>query len=273
MPVRNLHLISGLPRSGSTLLCAILRQNPRFTAAMTSPVVSLVNALMPRLSEASEFSSFFDDERRRSMLRGLFDSYYRETSHDRVIFDTNRLWTGKAALLHDLYPEARIICCVRDVGSIIDSIERILRKNPLQLSRMFHFQPGSSIYARVETLMNSDTGVIGLAWSCLREAWFGEHAKTLILVKYDTLVSEPERTIGQLYSQLHEPMFNHDFSDVEYDEPGYDASMGMPGLHRVRKKVQPEERTPCIPPDILTKYADANFWLKPTLNRHGVTVL
>ncbi|MEG5055281.1 MULTISPECIES: sulfotransferase [unclassified Microcoleus] len=32
------HFISGLPRSGSTLLAALLRQNPRFHSAMTSPV-------------------------------------------------------------------------------------------------------------------------------------------------------------------------------------------------------------------------------------------
>jgi sulfotransferase len=34
----NIHFISGLPRSGSTLLSAILRQNPRFHAGMTGPV-------------------------------------------------------------------------------------------------------------------------------------------------------------------------------------------------------------------------------------------
>ena len=39
-----LHFISGLPRSGSTLLAAILRQNPRFHAAMSSPVGSLFMA-------------------------------------------------------------------------------------------------------------------------------------------------------------------------------------------------------------------------------------
>jgi len=33
-----IHFIAGLPRSGSTLLAGILRQNPRFHAAMTSPV-------------------------------------------------------------------------------------------------------------------------------------------------------------------------------------------------------------------------------------------
>lgn len=33
-----LHFISGLPRSGSTLLAGLLRQNPNFAAAMTGPV-------------------------------------------------------------------------------------------------------------------------------------------------------------------------------------------------------------------------------------------
>ncbi|MEM5734156.1 sulfotransferase, partial [Shewanella algae] len=38
---RRFHFISGLPRSGSTLLSAILRQNPRFSAGMSSPVAML----------------------------------------------------------------------------------------------------------------------------------------------------------------------------------------------------------------------------------------
>ncbi|MBR8827105.1 MAG: hypothetical protein DSM107014_04230 [Gomphosphaeria aponina SAG 52.96 = DSM 107014] len=40
------HLISGLPRSGSTLLAGILRQNPNFHAGMSSPVGGLMNQLL-----------------------------------------------------------------------------------------------------------------------------------------------------------------------------------------------------------------------------------
>jgi sulfotransferase len=268
-----LHVISGLPRSGSTLLCAVLRQNRRFTAAMTSPVVSLVNALLPRMSRGNEFAEFFDDEKRRSILRGVFGSYYGTVPLGNVVFDTNRTWTGKAALLADLYPEARIICCVREVGWIIDSVERMLRRNPLQVSRMFSFQPGSSVYGRIETLMNSETGVIGLAWSSLREAWFSENAKKLILIDYDKLVREPEGTMRRLYEELGEPLFQHDFDHVVYDEPDYDASMGMPGLHQVQEKVEYQKREPCIPPDIFARYSSTGFWLKPEMNRRGAVIL
>src|SRR4051812_42292872 len=202
MTVSRLHLIAGLPRSGSTLLCALLRQNPRFTASMTSPVASLIGALMPKMSGGSEFSVFFDDQRRRALLRGIFDNYYADVPEGRVVFDTNRTWSGRAQLLSELYPQARIICCVREVGWIIDSVERMLRRNPLQLSRIFNFQPGGSVYSRTEILMNSDNGLIGHAWALLREAWFGENAKRLIVVSYNSLVSQPAATMARLYQEL-----------------------------------------------------------------------
>lgn len=225
------------------------------------------------MSGSSEFAAFFNDERRQAVLRSVFDAYYADTTSTQVVFDTNRMWTGKAALLHSLYPEARIICCVREVGWIIDGLEAMLRRNPLQASRIFNSQTGSSIYGRVEKLMNSDTGLIGLAWSALREAWFSEHAQQLIVINYDRLVHEPSSTIRRLYQELHEPWFDHDFNHVAYDEPNYDEAMGMPGLHKVREKVEPQKREPCIPPDIFAKYADATFWLKQEMNRRGAVVL
>jgi sulfotransferase len=269
----NVNFISGLPRSGSTLLCAVLRQNPRFVASMTSPVGLLCTSLIPNMSAGTEFASFFDDDRRRAILRGLFNSYYAPTTVSQVIFDTNRTWTGKTALLKDLYPKARIICCVRDIWWIVESIEHILQKHPLQVSRMFSFKPGSSVFARVDTLMMPETGLIGLAWSLLREAWYGPNASMLIIVRYETLVQTPEQTIQRLYEELGEPYFKHDFDSLEYDEPNYDAHLGLPGMHTVRRKLEPQQRASCLPPEIPAKCADTSFWSQPGANRNGVVVL
>jgi sulfotransferase len=267
-----IHFISGLPRSGSTLLCALLRQNPRFAAAMSSPVASLVTSLHQKMC-GGEFSVFFDDERRATMLRGVFESYYANTGVNQMVFDTNRSWTAKMPLLNALYPGSRVICCVRETGWIIDSVERMLARNPLQLSRMFNFRPGASVYTRVDLLMNSETGLIGLPWANLREAWFGAEAHRLIVVPYETLARAPRAVLQQLYRELGEPWFEHDLAHVSYDEPDYDAAIGMPGLHQVRPKVEYLSRRPVIPPDLFAKHAHAHFWAKPELNPHGVTVL
>jgi sulfotransferase len=268
------HFVSGLPRSGSTLLSAILRQNPRFRARMTSPVAALCAAVLPRMS-SSEFGVFFDDDRRRDVLRGLFESYYRTTqaAPGTVFFDTNRTWTAQLALLADLYPASRVICCVRDIGQILNSVEGMLQKNPLRLSRIFNFQRGASVYGRAETLMNSETGLIGQPWANLREAWFGPHARRLVVLRYEQFVKEPGRTLDRLYDALGEPRWTHDLERLEYDEPAYDEGIGMPGLHAVRPRVCEETRPPCIPPDLLAKHAGLKFWERPELNARDVTIL
>jgi len=267
------HFISGLPRSGSTLLSALLKQNPRFSAAVTSPIAALTGALTPKMSSGGEFSTFFDDEKRLRILRAVFDSYYADRPPGAVIFDTNRIWTGKLPILLKLYPDARIICCVREIGWIIESVEQMLRKNPTQVSRIFDYKPGSSIYGRVETLMNSDNGLVGLPWASLREAWFGPYANRLIILNYETLTSAPKATLQRIYQEVREPWFEHDFDNVVYDEPEYDEKLGMPGLHKVKSKVEYQKREPTIPPDLFAKYADLSFWRKPELNPKNVLVL
>src|SRR5487761_1457359 len=109
-----IHFISGLPRSGSTLLAAILRQNPRFHAGMTSPVGAMYTALEAAMSRRNEAAVFIEDMQRRDVLKGVFDNYYRAIQREKLVFDTNRVWCAKLPGLTQLFPDARIVCCVRD---------------------------------------------------------------------------------------------------------------------------------------------------------------
>jgi sulfotransferase len=239
---------------------------------VTSPMAGLCALLQQKMAN-SEFAVFFDEPRREQMLQGIFRSYYAHASAGQVVFDTNRSWTGRVPLLARLYPNSRVICCVRDVGRILDSIERLRAKNPLQLSKMFADKAETNVYARSEVLMDSTSGVIGAAWTTLREAWFSDEAKRLILVTHESLVRRPQQTLRRLYEELGEPLFEHDFEHVSYSEPDYDAQLGMPGLHTVRSVVRYEEIPLCIPPDLFNKYAKTNFWAQPDLNERAVLVL
>lgn len=88
------HFISGLPRSGSTLLAGILRQNPRFHAGMSSPVASLLNVFLEQVGANGEFATFFSHEKRRDMCRALLASYYADRLDKEVLFDTNRMFNA-----------------------------------------------------------------------------------------------------------------------------------------------------------------------------------
>ncbi len=267
-----IHFISGLPRSGSTLLAAILRQNPRFHAGMTSPVGSMYMALEKSMSRRNETAVFIDAKQRRDILAGLFTSYYSETQADKVVFDTNRMWCAKLPGLTQLFPEARIICCVRDVGWVMDSIERLVRRNAFEPSGMFGYESGGTVFSRIAAVAGSE-GLVGFALDALKDGFFGEQAPAMILLEYDALVADPTRALKMIYDFIGEPWFDHDFDNVEYDADDFDLALGAPGLHTIRRKVEFIPRQTVLPPQLFHRFDGDMFWRDPNSNPHNVRIV
>ncbi len=267
-----IHFIAGLPRSGSTLLAAILRQNPRFHAGMTSPVGGLYMALEAALSRRNEAAVFIEEAQRRAVLRGLFANYYEAVESEKLVFDTNRVWCAKLPALSQLFPQARVICCVRSVSWIMDSIERLVRRNAFELSGMFGFDPGGTVYSRVNRLAAGD-GVVGFALDALKEAFYGEHAEKLVLIEYRALARAPEPTLRLLYDMLGEPYFPHDFDNVEFSADAFDLALGTRGLHEVRRKVEWIERQTILPPELFARFEHDMFWRHPAATGRGAPII
>ena len=269
--MRALHFISGLPRSGSTLLAALLRQNPALHANVTSPVGSMVGALLADMSAGSETSVFVDNAQRAALLRGVFANYYGVHQAGQTVFNTNRGWTGRLDLLAQLFPECRVICCVRHVPWIIDSVERLIRRNTLELSRIFDFDRGGTVYARAEGLMSSN-GLIGFPLNALKQAMHGAETARLLLLPYDLLAGDPSVAMEAIYNFTGLPFFRHDFENISFDTAEFDARLGTPGLHRVRPKAVREERATILPPDLWQRYEGASVWRNSGFNTEGVRI-
>jgi sulfotransferase len=247
-----IHFISGLPRSGSTLFSAILRQNPRFHAMMTSPVGAIYLAVLGAVSRKNESAVFIEPDQKRELLSGVFRNYYHAIGAEKVVFDTNRIWCSKMPALTRLFPQAKVIACVRHVPWIMDSIERLERRNAFDLSGIFGFDAGSTVYTRVGRLAGSD-GLVGHAIDCLREAFYGGYADRLILVTYEALTRAPAATMKILYDFIGEAPFEHDFDNVEYAADDFDAGLGSP--------------------ELFARYENDAFWMNPDLNVHGVPII
>ncbi len=266
------HFIAGLPRSGSTLLAGILRQNPRFHAGMTSPLGVMYMALETAMSRRNETAVFIADAQRRAVLRGLFSNYYDGVHQDKIVFDTNRAWCTKLPALTQLFPDARFICCVRDIGWIMDSVERLVRRNAFELSGMFGFEAAGTVFTRVARLASSD-GLVGFALDALREAFFSEHASRLILVEYQALTRSPRQTMALLYQMLGQAPFEHDFDNVDYEADRFDLPLGSPGLHTVRRRVEWVERQTVLPPALFERFTGDAFWRAPELAARDVAII
>ncbi len=200
-----------------------------------------------------------DQEQRARLLHGLFDSYYADRTEP-VIFDTNRAWTAKLPALMTLFPDARMICCVRDVAWVMDSLECQFRANAFEHTRLFN-SPGerSTVYTRIEALANANR-LVGFPWHALREACYSDYAERLVLVEYDLVTHRPGEVMKLIYEFLGEKPFKHDFDNVAYDAPAFDAQLGVDGLHRVHPRVEPRPRATILPPDLFERYAKLAFW-------------
>lgn len=226
---------------------------------MSSPVAALFEGILGQVSAGSEISALVDEEQRARILRGLFTSYYADRVEP-VIFDTNRSWTAQMPALMRLFPEAKVICCVRDVAWVLDSLERQFRANAFENTRLFNSQAErATVYTRVEALAHANR-LVGFPWHALREVCFSDFADRVILVEYDLLTHRPSDVFDLLYDFLGEERFAHDFTNVKYDAPQFDAQLGLDGLHRVHREVKPRPRDTILPPDLFQRYSQLAFW-------------
>ncbi len=170
------------------------------------------------------------------------------------------MWTSRVAAVHKLFPESKMICCVRNPAWVMDSVERLIRKNAFDVSRIFNnAQERSTVYTRADALLNPHR-MIGFAWSALKEAYYSELSDMLLLVDYDLLASRPGEVLPLIYGFIGEEAFDHDFDNVEYEAEDFDTQLLAKGLHTVRGKVELKPRQTILPPDLFKRCQDLIFW-------------
>src|SRR5688500_11766121 len=86
---KTFHFISGLPRSGSTLLANILAQNPRFETTATSSILGIIINIRDQWDAL--FAATPDEQGKIDVMRGILPSFYRRTPKP-VVLDKCRGW-------------------------------------------------------------------------------------------------------------------------------------------------------------------------------------
>jgi len=255
----SMHFISGLPRSGSTLLASILKQNPEFHASIMSPVGRMVTGMVGLMGADNEAATFITDYARERVLRGIFENFY-EDIHTDFIFDNNRRWCANIDLLAHLYPSCKIICCVRSPAAIVDSFERLHRSHPLQVSVIYGEQPNLTVYDRVNEVLKPGS-VLGYALNAFRDAFYGPQRNRMLVVNYEDLCRFPKDVLGEIHLALKAPAFAYRFDKIDPIEGAakFDGELGATGLHDLKPKVVYESRTTVLPPDIYSSLPPP-FW-------------
>lgn len=258
MIMKKFHFITGLPRSGSTLLTSVLNQNPKFYSNITDGLAGLVKGVNENIDNAPGVSSIVSVEKKKKVIRDMVYSYYYDVDKE-VIFNTNRGWSYLTFIMKELFPDSKFILCVRDIPLILNSFESAHRRFPFNKNTIFTSE--SSVYERMENLMQEKTGLVRFALDGLKQAITSGEKSNLMIVEYEQFCINPEGMMSSIYNFLQEEYFQHDFNNVEYSFDEYDQQVGILDLHTVRKKISfnPVKEL-IIPPDIVGKYSNMEVW-------------
>ncbi len=257
--MKGFNIITGIPRSGSTLLCNILSQNPAFHAGATSPLPEIIQQMIAKFSTSPEIQGALlrdrvvTQDKLAGMIHGVIDAWYSD--QDKIVFDKSRGWAFQANLLHELYDDIKIIVTVRDLRSVFGSIEKQHRKTAM-------FDLGANpvektLFARAELFLEP-AGMIGQCAIGAQDV-IARARDNVFVLQYEAFSVDPATKIREIYTFLGLDPFDHDFEDIENVSHEPDALWLNKFPHTGDGEVKPTDRTEWkdyLTPDIGQKIFD-----------------
>lgn len=261
---KQIHFIGGLPRAGSTLLCNILAQNPRFHVTSTSGILEVLFSIRSKWNQIPEFKASPNEQGKLDVLKGALNGYF-DSIEQPVVFDKSRGWLGHLEMAElILERKAKVLVPVRNVAEVIADFEKLWRSNTGL--RQFgqeqnNYAQWQTVEGRCEIWARSDQPV-GIAYNRIKDAFARGFADRMHLVPFLDLTHHPAETLDGIYDFLGLPRFKHNFDHVEQVTHEDDEAYGIPSLHTIRPKVEPDpmRAETIIGKELAEKYSRDNFW-------------
>lgn len=261
------HFLAGLPRSGNTLLSALLNQNPDIYSTPLSPLPTFMWEFANTCNTAEQVNRNTENQIKAEIfLSSFMDNYYKEVQKP-VVIDREKAWGTPANLniiKQYITPTPKIIFTVRDILEIIASFVKMdayYLKNGAYNSNYYMANYRSEKDLVAEYLMEPN-GDIGKGLLSLASAFYPENKGVFHIVEYKNLVFNPEETMAGIYDFLDMPHYEHNFKKIQKVETDNDEVLGLPkDLHDIRKSLSKSSTSTDILSDYIKhKYSNMEFW-------------
>lgn len=265
--MKRFFFISGLPRSGSTLLCNILAQNENlFVSKATSGCHDVLFNIRNQWDKLIEHQAEgIDHDQLKRVLQNILNSYH---STDRsLIVDKGRGWLSLIEMIEFIIPNnpIKMLVPVRNLTEIFSSFEKLWRKSTgfsqwnFEQSDYFKAQ---TIEGRCDIWANQDQP-IGLAYNRVKDAISRGHKNKLHFVEFDNLTSNPQQVLKNIYEYLELPLYNHNFQYIEqYTKENDEGIHRIPNLHTIKNTIEiiPHDSQKILGDNLYHKYSNLEIW-------------
>ena len=252
--------LSGLPRTGSTLLSGLLSQNPTIHAEGASGLCQIMwdtkmsceGAASEELAVASRMHSVYD------ILSQLPHSYYkRNDPQERIVVDKCRSWSlpDNTKMLDDFIGrETKVIVLVRPVVEIVRSFVDLYRSNNRYSKQV-----------EINMVEGRNSPVLRALWG-IRSAQ-DSGSDRFLFVSYKSIVEDTAKTLKGIYDFCGWEHFIHNTNNVKPRYVENDNIFGLQGHHKVRKKVEYRKNDAPLMDETLEKCAELESHIN--LYRHA----
>lgn len=229
--MKKIHFLSGIQRSGSTLLTKVLNQNKEVFATSTSPFFEYLAPASERLHQIKNSHSSGHYVNIPHILNASVSAFYSFTDKP-VILDKSRGWSANyETIKRELQIDPKIILTLRPVEEVVTSFYSILYKNgtPDTPSRIFQ----GYIKDHLITLHES-----------------AKHVDQFHIMTYENITKDPVSTMKAIEDYLGVYNHTYDFNNIIDTDPENDAMWGIKDLHTIRPSIKVNSLNP---KDVMTR--------------------
>lgn len=245
--------LSGLPRSGSTLLSAILSQNPKIHAEGNSPVCQLMWDM--QLSCKINCKEQIGANNRASTIAELISKipeiYYSNIDdNEKIVVDKCRTWTTSdnlELLKKYIDKDIKIIVLERPVLEVVNSFCKIYDKNNKEIN--------------LSQLLALNSAPVMAPLNGLLHAKFNNEDNSFLFITYNELIENTQEIIKKIYDFCGWEYFEHDLNNIVPKYKENDNEYKLYGLHDVYPSIKKPDNTIILSQEIIDKcnYIDNNM--------------
>lgn len=238
--MKTIHLMAGLPRSGSTVIASILNQNPQVYVTPTSPMLNVAVKMQEAWATDPTVQANLEhlEPQINNLTKAILPAFW-EHRPENIIIDKGRGWAKNIPTVNQLFGyKTKVIVNTRDLPSIMASWMTLIRNQPdnCYIKRQIRnkgFEP-------------TDENLMAEMWfNMVKDCMEGlkqirtDAPNQILEVNYDTFIKSPKETIESISDFLSLPKFEYDFNNIINDTKDDDlVAWGFSGLHTIRDSVK-----------------------------------
>ena len=258
------HFMAGLPRSGSTVLSALLNQHPEVYAGPHTDLLQMLYNLKSAIPDYQSYRAGLMHEGYKNTLETIPANFYSHIKKP-VVIDKNRGW-GTPYNFNNLSPfvnkDVKIILTMRPILEVLASFIKVSNAAekktgvaPYLNTDYWVSEYRSKNDAQVDYLMAANQELDRSIFSISN--LLANHGDRVFVVWFNDLLDAPQTTMNGIYDFLGVERHNNDFNKIKEINKHDDVNgYGVIGLHDLAAKLKNPKTKP---EDYLSDYIVAKY--------------